>query len=269
MKKALLRLLAPAPYWIKRPLFKLWLSLTPAGEVAHRGERLVVGSWDEVANSGEFYHSMHAHRYWWAAQQITPGSLVLDLGCGSGYGAWYLAWDEPRNTVVGLELNRLALSWARSHFAGRFNVEFLDPTGVEEEYESNTFDYVVCFEVVEHDPENVLESILNWLSPSGTLIISTANASPTSVRQYLIDKKMVTVNPTHKHEYTPTEFMELLNTHFSSVELFGQRPTRVNSFEGYLKERRRRGVGLKDFKMDPTGLNLSEVMVAICRGLRS
>ncbi len=86
MKKRLISWMATWPFWLKNIVYTVWLKTTRAGRVANERERLVVSSWDELVGCGEFYHVMHAHRYWWASKFIS-GSGILDLGSGSGYGA--------------------------------------------------------------------------------------------------------------------------------------------------------------------------------------
>jgi len=267
MKSKLVRLLTPAPYWVKKPIFRLWLKLTRAGRVAAGGERLVVGSWDELLESEEFYHLMHAHRYWWASRRIASDAEVLDLGCGSGYGTWYLARASPSRHVLGFDLDEKALKWANEHFTTIDNVSFTDYPTMNLLVWPNVFDYVVCFEVVEHSPSSVLEAVKTWLAPTGTLLMSTANATPGAVRERLIEDRLVTPNPTHVKEFTAIEYGALLRSLFKEVELYGQCPVGVYSYEGY-KKRRRTRTFLSDFEMRPDDFVNCEVLVAVCRGLR-
>ncbi len=259
MKEKMFRLLALAPYPVKRLVYNIWLRTTRAGRVANRGERLVVGSWKEIIATREFYHLMHAHRYWWAAHEIPKGSTVLDLGCGTGYGSWYLS--ELGNFVVGMDPDTDTIKWAKEHF-GTDKLSFTTSSEIPDPEE---FDVVVCFEVIEHNPEPVLDVIGTKLKQDGTLIISTANATPEAVREWLIDNNLVTVNPTHKQEYTDKTFLELLSRFFNEIEMYAQHPVGVDSFLGYDKMRRRNDVTLCDFEMSVSNFMFSEVIVAKCR----
>lgn len=254
--------MATWPFWLKNIVYTVWLKTTRAGRVANERERLVVSSWDELVGCGEFYHVMHAHRYWWASKFIT-GSGILDLGSGSGYGAWYLATKAEHAGVYGFDPDEDTNSWAHDHFyiGGKLNFgSELRPW--------DTFDTIVCFEVLEHAPNNVLESILNHLEIGGLLILSTPNAEPSSVRKWLLDRNKVKLNHTHKKEFTRTELVDLLSPYFESIETFGQCAKDVRNFYDYGEWRRKRGVTLNDFTMSKTDYVNCEVIVALCKNFR-
>ncbi len=262
IKKWLIKLLSPMPYSVKKLVYWVWCRTTGAGRVANKGERFVVSSWDELVGCGEFYHAIHAHRYYWAAQQIDKlDKIILDLGCGSGYGAWYLA--SLGHHTMGYDVDGEAISWARNHF----DLPGLVYLEGEEELDGSVdrYDIITCFEVLEHEPDTVLETIHRRLDPGGTLIISTPNANPTSVRQWLIINKLVTVNPTHVKEFTPAEFDSLLRERFSQVELFGQCVKGVYNYKDFDKWRRKVGVQVTDFEMRSGDFVNCEVMVAVCK----
>lgn len=247
------------PYKIKKIIINIWFRLSKAGRTSDKGERFVVFSWDEMIKSGEFYHLYHAFRYWWANQQIRKNSIILDLGCGSGYGSWYLA--SQRNIVNGFDSSKKAITWAKKHFKNHtliFDNYIVFPT------DSRRYEIIVCFEVIEHDPENVLNTILDCIQNDGTVLISTANGSVNSVRQYLIDNKLTTVNPGHIKEFTSEEFKALLEKYFKKVELYGQCIKGVSDFEEWDKWRRKNNVKLSDFEMRLNDFVNCEVIVARC-----
>ena len=73
---------------------------------------------------------------------------------------------------------------------------------------SNSFDYVITFQVIEHIKNDFafLKEIHRVLRPGGRLIVSTPN------------KKMsLTRNPWHVREYTPDEFKNLIGNYFQSI----------------------------------------------------
>jgi ubiquinone/menaquinone biosynthesis C-methylase UbiE len=248
------------PYPVKKLIYVIWCRTTKAGKVANKGERFVASSWKEIVESGEFYHLYHAHRYWWAEKQIPKGSHVWDYGCGSGYGSWYLA--SIGDCVLGMDISKEAIGWAKKHFTHKF-LRFENRCSPHE-----MFDAITCFEVIEHIEEQ--ETFLKTLSKclmtgSGVLLISTANGSKDSVRQCLIDKKLVTVNPMHIKELKPIEFGQLLQKHFRYVELFGQCIKGVYSFGDWTKWQRKNNVKLKDFEMRSDDFLNCEVVVAKCQ----
>lgn len=260
MKGKLVKLVAPLPYSIKRLLFRTWLALTSAGHVANKGERVVVGSWRELVNTHEFYHVMHAHRYDWASKQLQNAPFILDFGCGSGYGSWFLAHTLKESKVCGYDVDGKAVDWATKHFQ---KLSLYYTTSLPDV----KFDGVTSFEVIEHieDQQGYIDSLKEKLEPNGVLLISTANGSRISVRQKLIDNNLVTVNHTHVHELTPADFCELLERNFKSVELYGQCVRGVYSFDDWNRWRRVNTVEIKDFEMRDSDYDNCEVIVAVCK----
>jgi len=211
-----------------------------------------------MVESGEFYHLYHAYRYWWAGKQIPRGISVCDYGCGAGYGSWYLANLGYR--VLGIDISKEAIRWAKKNFRHKsllFKVVGL-PHGV--------FDAIVSFEVIEHisDSQSFVEMLREMLAYNGTLLISTANGSEESVRQWLINKRLVTVNPSHRKELTSMEMRRLLSRYFENVELYGQCIRDVHTFEEWARWQRKNNVRLTDFEMRRNDFVNCEVIVAKC-----
>ena len=244
------------PYKWKRVLFKIWFTLSEAGRVSGRGERWVAGSWKEVLAVGEFYGVHHAHRYHWANSILFAPSTVLDLGCGTGYGSWFLASQGKK--VTGYDVDEKSINWAKKHFQHE-NLTF---TTILDE---KIYDHIVCFETLEHAPEAVEKYISKCLSSKGTLIISTANGSTDSVRNLLIKMNLVTINPGHVKEFTKNEFELLLKKYFGYVAVFGQCAKNVYSFMDWNNSRKKNNIKIEDFEMRSNDFSNCEVLVAVCK----
>jgi SAM-dependent methyltransferase len=158
---------------------------------------------------------------------------VLDLGCGSGYGAASLARAHPR--VVGLDRIRPD---RRSRGGGaRFVRARLE--GIP--FARRSFALIVSFQVIEHleDPTLYLDAIAGLLAEGGVALITTPN-------RRMSDQ----VNPFHVHEYEADELAARLRRRFRSVELHGigaSQPVRR-----YLEQRSRR-IG-RIMRLDPLRL---------------
>ncbi len=129
---------------------------------------------------------------------------VLDLGCGTGYGAAELAAAGLQ--VVGLDRVRPAL---RARQAGaRFVCGDLERLP----FASARFDRIVSFQVVEHlaDPGRYLGEMARLLGPGGVALVSTPNRLQSDGE-----------NPYHLREYTAEELAEILGRRFERVELQG------------------------------------------------
>jgi len=165
--------------------------------------------------TGAQIHYEHLHRYYFAAQLVDNKS-VLDLGCGEGYGSFILSKHAQR--VVGVDSADEAIEHARRTYA-RSNLEFLKASilsvPIEEE---QSFDVVVCFEVLEHvaEHEDLLTEIKRLLKPDGLLIMSTPDK-----RSYSDEPKYE--NPYHRKELYFDQFRELVRRYFVNVDILGQR----------------------------------------------
>ncbi len=263
IKRYLMRYIALMPYPIKRVIFIVWCKTTKAGRLAGKGERFIISSWEEAIESGEFYHLYFTHHYWWALQNIEEGSQALDLGCGSGYGSWYLA--HSGNYVLGIDIDKETIDWAKKHFIDKkLSFELRSPSDFY--YGSSLYDYVVCFEVLEHVSEqhSFLQGIYKSLKPDGILIISTANAGKNSVRTWLLHQRQAVRNPGHVKELDVVTFRNLLKHQFQQVTLYGHCLRRVNDFDGWQQWRFKNDVKFEDFEMRKDFTNC-EVIVAVCR----
>src|SRR5436190_13862043 len=106
----------------------------------------------------------HLARYHWAAAQVH--GEVLDVACGTGYGAKLLAHNAQ---VSGVDRNKEAVDRARARVVGTFLVAEVPPIP----FPGDAFDFVICFETVEHvhDDVSFMREIRRVLRPGGTLLI--------------------------------------------------------------------------------------------------
>jgi SAM-dependent methyltransferase len=120
----------------------------------------------------------HAMRWAWVSRHIKQGARLLDVGCGQDLPLMQIL-SGSQNLVpsyyLGVDLNKLEdppfRQWAK--ILGQFN--FVDDYATIEE--SDKFDYVICFEVLEHtmgeDQLKLLMAMRHWLKDDGLLFLST------------------------------------------------------------------------------------------------
>jgi 2-polyprenyl-3-methyl-5-hydroxy-6-metoxy-1,4-benzoquinol methylase len=181
-------------------------------------ERLEPGS----AAWAHFY-SEHAQRYEFASAHCR-NRLVLDAGCGVGYGACILAEGGAR-FVLGIDISPDAISCARRRFSHP-KVEFLQHDMQELQSLKKRFDVIVSFEAIEHlaHPSRFLEAACAVLRRQGLFICSTPNKA-----WHL--RKAYAPNPHHRSEMTYAEFAALFSRHFTIEGKYHQSHT--ESFRRY------------------------------------
>lgn len=158
----------------------------------------------------------HMARYMFAAQFVR-GHVVLDAGCGTGYGAAYLA-RRGATRVFGVDIAAEAIEYSTIHYQNDktvFSVMDCANLGFPDE----TFDVVVSLEVIEHmgDAERYLSEMRRVLKADGVFILSTPNKTVHSPNS---DSPLT---PFHFEEYTIAGLEEKLSVYFPVVALFGQR----------------------------------------------
>lgn len=143
------------------------------------------------------------------AQQFVQDKIVLDAGCGEGYGTYLLA--KSARKVVGIDYSKEAIIKARRNYTYP-NLEFIRANLDQRLFKDTYFDLVCAFQLIEHllSPEVFLSNIFKLLSPEGIFLLSTPNIKTSIVK-----------HPYHFREYTSEELERLLKKYFSAVDLFG------------------------------------------------
>lgn len=116
-------------------------------------------------------------RLGWFDRQIDwQGLRVLDLGCAGGFMAEAL--DDRGARVTGIDPAADAIAAARLHAAeaGR-QISYDVGVGETLPYEDESFDAVVCVDVLEHveDLQRVLAEVARVLVPGGLFLFDTIN----------------------------------------------------------------------------------------------
>jgi len=188
------------------------LGITETAKVSGGGERLVIKDFIKAKNSKDFVTLAHIQRYEWCSTFIK--GIVLDAGCGSGYGTFFLAKNSNIKAIVGVDISSQAINFARKYFKAN-NLHFWQMDVRKLKFKDNYFDAIISFDVLEHlsetDQEKFIHELRRVLKPEGTLIIGCPNA-----------KVSMKNNPFHLKELTMSEFQYLLHQYFNDVKVFGQ-----------------------------------------------
>jgi SAM-dependent methyltransferase len=142
-----------------------------------------------------------------------PGLRVLDLGCGTGYGAECLRRAGGRD-VVGIDRDPWAIRYARRRWACpnlRFVIgDVLHPPDL------GTFDVIVSSNVFEHleSPDAALEVVTGHLAPDGKFLMVVP---PIVDDRSLRDNQR---NRFHRSNLRVDQWLALLATHFDYVRTY-------------------------------------------------
>jgi ubiquinone/menaquinone biosynthesis C-methylase UbiE len=169
-------------------------------------ERLVLNE----NNRANIIYDEHLVRYKLAAQ-LARGKRVLDIACGSGYGAKILA-EAGAEKVTAIDRSPEAIEAAKQNYSHE-NIAYKTGDAEKIEAADDSFDLAVSFETIEHleNIEKYLAEIARVLSVQGIFLVSTPN------REVFGQK-----NPYHLHEFTRGEFEGSLKKHFKNIFILEQ-----------------------------------------------
>ncbi len=154
-------------------------------------------------------------RYKHAARLLPrrPGKAVLELGCGEGLGAFFLA--EGAGRVLGVDFDAAALEAARAA-CDLPGVDFRRADFLGTAF--GAFDGVVSLDVIEHiapeAEEAFLQTLTANLAPGGVCVVGTPNAT---AQAHASQGSRIG----HVNLYTGERLYESLTRHFANAFVFG------------------------------------------------
>ncbi|CRK58934.1 Methyltransferase [Alloactinosynnema sp. L-07] len=179
---------------------------SPADALPLTGERTVPGIAQE-----NYWFRRHEVAYLDLAHYCAD-AVVLEAGCGEGYGADLLA--ERARLVVGLDYDELTAAHVAKVYP---SVRTLRGNLAALPLRSGSVDVVANLQVIEHlwDQEGFLAECRRVLRPGGRLLITTPN------RITFSPGRDTPLNPFHTRELSAAEMDELLRGAGFEVEFLG------------------------------------------------
>ena len=184
--------------------------------------------------------ALHLYAYTTAAGFVRPGTRVLDIGFGEGYGSLILT--EAGAEYRGVEVDSEIVEHARSRYGPFF--EPYDGTSISGP--DDAFDLVVAFQMIAYldDPQPLLREIGRVLRPAGVALLTTPN------RLYRLDEGQRPWNRYHVREYSAQELAGVLGKTFANVTVHGV--VAAEPIDSIVRARAARARKLA--RLDPLGL---------------
>lgn len=106
--------------------------------------------------------------------ELPKSQKILDAGCGIGLNSFLLGRKSFRVLGVDNDVQKIALAKKMSERSGYNNVSFRVLDITKNDLPSNSFDSVLCFEVLEHikEDEKAIHNISRVLKQNGILLLS-------------------------------------------------------------------------------------------------
>ncbi len=150
------------------------------------------------------------------ADNIVPGSKVLDVGCADGYMGEFLI-KHKNCEVWGIEPFPESFTLAQNKGYVFISNNQIEIALQEEKLKNEQFDFILIGDVLEHlvFPDQVLRDLKKLLKPNGVLVVSLPNVGHYSIRRNLLMGKWDMtesgiMDRTHLHFFTLKTAVELL-----------------------------------------------------------
>lgn len=103
---------------------------------------------------------------------------ILDVGCGRGFYVTMCSKLLPDSEVYGIDTNPEYIAKATTISQKQKNIRISEGSIYEIPFEKNTFDAIICSEVMEHlaDEATALNEIKRVLKPKGRLYLTVPSA---------------------------------------------------------------------------------------------
>ena len=158
-----------------------------------------------------YWFQRHLAAYAWVARSLpVRGAVVVEAGCGEGYGGQLLA-EAGAALVAGLDLDQPSLRHAARTYPG---VRPVRANLVSLPLADNCADLVVCSQVVEHlwDQDRFVRECARALRRGGRLVVTTPNR-----------RTFPPGNPFHSRELDAAELTRLVGSHLDVDQVSGLR----------------------------------------------
>ena len=109
---------------------------------------------------------------------VKDGSYILDICCRTGNGTLFFGSRKKKSKFMCIDPSTLMLSIAEKRLKKeKINFQIKKMDSLVLPFKENTFDYILCFETLEHMPNTLtfLSELNRVLKKKGRLVLTTPN----------------------------------------------------------------------------------------------
>lgn len=156
----------------------------------------------------------HFFAYNSSKKLINKDDLILEIGCGEGYGTSFVSGSCRE--IIGLDVEERIIDHASNKYSST-NCTFKSYSGNKIPYDDNAFDVVITFQTIEHieNDRSFILDVHRVLKKDGMLILTTPN------RQIRLKPGQKPWNKFHMREYTIKDLNALLQGVFKEINIKG------------------------------------------------
>jgi 2-polyprenyl-3-methyl-5-hydroxy-6-metoxy-1,4-benzoquinol methylase len=138
-------------------------------------------AWHQQVTDYELFRKELQHPWHITVAKLLPdlrGRNVLEIGCGRGNFAIWLASRFPKARVTAIDFSMAAIQIAKSRARdAAVNVSFAVESAEYLSFRDRSFDYVISCECMEHvaEPKRMAKEIFRVLQPGGRFVLTTEN----------------------------------------------------------------------------------------------
>lgn len=171
-------------------------------------EHYIKGHSRNLKDKSSYLHSDHSFVDELANElklSLDPGSKVLEVGCGGGHSAAFMA--RLGFKVTAIDFSTVAIETAKENYK---DVIFNTGDATDLKFNDVDFDAVVGIEMIEHleDPKKFIKEAARVLRPGGNLFIKT----PNRLLHDLYYRNNERISLWHPSVMSAKELMELLGS---------------------------------------------------------
>ena len=185
--------------------------------------------WSPQAKIFALYH-LNQPRFEFFDRYVSnwQGLSVLDVGCGGGFTCEFMAQKDA--VVSGIDQSQKCINKAQEHaLTCNLKINYLQGFGENLPYCDNTFEVVICVDVLEHvaDLNKTISEIYRVLKPNGLFFFDTINRNfKSKIIMIWLLENLVKEIPQGVHDWhkfiKPKEIEELMKSKgFIDIEIKG------------------------------------------------